>query len=36
MKPPIVSRWGKEGIVLTEEGGFRVEDKETLQRLADA
>ncbi len=32
----VMSRWGKEGIVLTEEGGFRVEDKETLERLADA
>jgi len=31
----VMSRWGKEGIVLTEEGGFRVADKETLERLAD-
>ena len=32
----VMSRWGKDGIVLTEEGGFRVADKETLERLADA
>jgi hypothetical protein len=31
-----MSRWGKDGIVLTEEGGFRVEDREALERLAHA
>jgi CRP-like cAMP-binding protein len=32
----VMSRWGKERVVLTGEGGFRVEDKETLERLAGA
>ena len=32
----VMSRWGKDGIVLTEEGGFRVVDREVLERLADA
>jgi len=32
----VMSRWGKDGVVLTEEGGFRVENRETLERLAHA
>jgi CRP-like cAMP-binding protein len=32
----VMSRWGKEGIVRTEEGGFRVENKGILERLAHA
>jgi CRP-like cAMP-binding protein len=30
----LMSRWGKDRIVLTEEAGFRIEDMETLERLA--
>ena len=29
----IMSRWGKEGVVLTESGGFVVRDRETLEQL---
>ena len=31
----IMSRWGKEGIVLTEEHGFRIPDLARLQAIAD-
>jgi CRP-like cAMP-binding protein len=30
----VMSRWGKAGLVLTEPAGFRVRDRETLERLA--
>jgi CRP-like cAMP-binding protein len=30
----VMSRWGKAGLVLTEPEGFRVHDRETLERLA--
>jgi CRP/FNR family transcriptional regulator len=30
----VMSRWGKEGVVLTEEGGFRVVETKVLGRLA--
>jgi len=32
----VMSRWGKEGTVLTGPEGFRVADREVLERLADA
>jgi CRP-like cAMP-binding protein len=32
----IMSRWGKEGIVLTERDGFLVKDRAALERLAEA
>jgi CRP-like cAMP-binding protein len=30
----VMSRWRKSGLVLTEREGFRVRDRETLERLA--
>jgi len=30
----VMSRWSKEGLVLTEHEGFRVRDREALERLA--
>ena len=32
----VMSRWGKEGVVQTAPDGFRIEDKEFLERLANA
>ena len=32
----IMSRWGKEGIVVTERDGFLVQDAAALERLAEA
>jgi CRP-like cAMP-binding protein len=32
----VMSRWGKEGTVLTAPDGFRVADRTVLERLADA
>ncbi len=32
----IMSRWGKQGIVSTEPGGFVVRDESRLNRLAEA
>jgi CRP-like cAMP-binding protein len=32
----IMSRWGKEGVVLTERDGFLVKDQAALERLAEA
>ena len=32
----IMSRWGKEGVVRTAPDGFRIEDRELLERLASA
>ena len=29
-----MSRWGKEGVVLTEKDGFVLKDRATLERLA--
>lgn len=31
----VMSRWGKEGIVLTEEQGFRIPDLEVLREIAE-
>lgn len=32
----IMSRWGKEGVVITEREGFLVSDRSTLERLVEA